>query len=290
MNYQLITDATADLTQEMLQSLPEITIIPMEVVINDCIFNYGPQGNLSIHSFYDALRQNSYAMTAQPNPAIYRSYFESILQKGKDLIYLCFTSGLSNMYSNAKKCLQQLQSEYPDRRIYCVDTKCASIGEGFFVREALLRQQEGYSAEALIRWMNNFEPMICQWFTLSGFNHLKRGGRVSIPTAAIGNILKIKPLLHVSQEGKLEIVDPSIRGTNRAISVLSNRMEAGWQPSLCSQVLIGHGDCPEVAEKLAQKIQAQFPDANLSMAPIGPIIGAHTGPDILALVYCGTTR
>lgn len=122
------------------------------------------------------------------------------------------------------------------------------------------------------------------------FEHLKHGGRVSSAAAVLGTALQIKPLLHVSLTGELEVVDRTIRGTKRAISALLARMEKGWQPELCSRIIIGHGGCPDTAVCFAKELQTRFPQAELITAPIGPVIGSHTGPGLLAVVFWGTER
>ena len=172
----------------------------------------------------------------------------------------------------------------------CVDTRCASLGEGFLVREALKKQAEGLSLEELVQWIEDHQPQVCQWFTVDTFEHLKHGGRVSSAAAVLGTALQIKPLLHVSLTGELEVVDRTIRGTKRAISALLARMEKGWQPEQCSRIIIGHGGCPDTADCFVKELQARFPQAELITAPIGPVIGSHTGPGLLAVVFWGKER
>lgn len=288
MNYRLITDATADLSPEMLRH--DCTIIPMEIVVDDTLYSYGPGGNITIEEFYSQLWSGKFSSTSQINPAVYEDVFRPYLEAGEDILYLCFTSGMSGMYRNAKDAMEQLKQEFPERKMLCIDTKCASLGEGFLVREALEKKAEGCSIEELAEWVAAHQNQVCQWFTVDTFAHLRHGGRVSSAGAVIGTTLQIKPLLHVSESGELEVADRTIRGTKRAMAALVQRMKHGWQPELGSKVIVGHGDCPAAAEKIAEMIREEFPMAEITVAPIGPVIGSHTGPGLLAVVFWGAER
>ena len=261
----------------------------MNVEIGGRIYTYGPQGDLSVQAFYQMQKTGNYATTSQINPDIYRSYFEPCLQSGKDILYLCFTSGMSGTIQSARLCLNELKEKYPDRTILCVDTLCASLGEGVLVQEAARRQAEGFSILKLQNWVVEHRQQVCHWFTVDMFDHLKHGGRVSSAAAVVGTALQIKPLLHVDQEGKLAVAEKP-RGRKQAIHAQLARMEQGWDPQISKTVAIGHGDCPDGARQLEESVRRQFPDAEIVKADIGPIIGAHTGPGMLALIYWGVNR
>lgn len=290
MSYRLITDATADLTRDMLNGLPEISIIPMEIFMDGTLYTYGADGTITTEQFYNELRKGKFSSTSQVNPTQYEELFIPILESGEDILYLCFTSGLSGMYQCAKQCAERLMKKYPQRKIVCIDTLCASLGEGFLVCEALSRQAEGYSLEKLAEWVISEREYVCQWFTVDTFEHLKHGGRVSGTAAIVGNILQIKPLLHVSAEGRLEVMDKTIRGRKRAITALCKKMQEGWTPDMGHRVWVGHGGCRETAEVLAKEIKKQLPDAEIHIAEVGSVIGSHTGPGILGLIFWGVSR
>ena len=287
--YQIFTDATADCNDDMLIGLPSVEIIPMEVEIGGHTYTYGPNGDISVQTFYQMQRAGNFATTSQINPETYFQYFEPCLRAGKDILYLCFSSGMSGTIQSAKICSEELKAEYPDRTILCIDTLCASVGEGFLVREAARKQAEGLSLEALALWVTAHRLQVCHWFTVDVFDHLRHGGRVSSATAVVGTVLQIKPLLHVDDQGKLAVVEKP-RGRKRAISTQIARMEQGWTPEVGTLVAIGHGDCPDGAQQLKETILSRFPDAEIVTVDIGPIIGAHTGPGMLAVIYWGSNR
>ena len=211
------------------------------------------------------------------------------LKNGQDVLYLCFSSGLSGTIERARLCMRELAEEYPERKLVCVDSLCASVGEGFLLCEALKKQAEGMGFEEMVAWLEENRLHVCHWFTVDTFDHLRHGGRVSGAVAMLGTALQIKPLLHVDETGHLQVMGKP-RGRRKAIETQLSLMRQGWTSERGKMVAVGHGDCPADAEMLKQAILQNFPDADVHVAPIGPIIGAHTGPDMLAVIYWGDNR
>ena len=289
MGYQIFTDATADLNEEMLWGLPNLEIIPMEVLVGGGAYIYGPKGNLTVNQFYRMQRDGAFASTSQISPETYRICFEPYLEAGQDVIYFGFSSGMSGTMNSAFICRQELEDEYPERNIICLDSLSGSVGLALLVVEALKRQAEGMDIEELAMWASANCLDVCHWFTVDNFEHLKHGGRVSNVAAVAGSVLNIKPLLHIDDEGKLKVVEKP-RGHKAALKATLNKMETGWNPDLGNLVMIGHGDCLERAKECKNKILEQYPYAEVRIADIGPIIGAHTGPGMLAVIYWGNNR
>ena len=289
MTYQIITDATADLNDELLSGLPEVRIIPMNVQVNGREYLFGPGGNIDCDEFYAFLRNGQFASTSQINPATYREYFEPILQDGRDLLYLWFSSGLSRTIESARTAIAELQEEYPERTILCLDTLCAAVGEGLFVMEAARKQIQGMDIHSLYNWLEEHRLNLCHWVTVDTFDHLKHGGRVSTTSAAVGTMLGIKPLIHVDENGKLVAVGKP-RGKKKALEALVSNMEKGWLPEISKQVIIGHGDSLDVARERRDLVAARFPEAEILIAPIGPVIGAHAGPGVMTVFFWGNNH
>ena len=289
MAYRIFTDATADLTPELLAGLPPVEIIKMPVRVGDRDYQYGPGGNIDCEGFYRMLAAGEFASTSQINPETYTARFEAALSRGLDVVYLCFSSGLSGTIQGANIAAEELAQRYPERRILCIDTLCASLGEGFLVREAARMQGLGLDMDELEQWVISRRLLVCHWFSVDSFEHLRRGGRVGAAAAAVGSMLQIKPLLHVDNAGRLGVTDKP-RGRKRAMAIELEKLELGWQPELGRLVLVGHGDCPEAAEALCAQIREHCPEAELYTAEIGPVIGAHTGPGMLAVLYWGSNR
>ena len=289
MGYKLFSDVTADVSEELMRGMPEVELVPMQVELGGENYTYGPGGDLTVEHFYTEQRAGKFASTSQINPMVYRECFEKTLKAGEDILYLCFSSGLSSTLQSANLCAQELREEYPERKLIVVDTLCAAVGEAMLVREAARKQQEGLTIEELAAWVEENRLKICHWFTVDSFDHLKHGGRVSAAAAAVGTMLQIKPLLHVDEEGKLRVAEKP-RGRKQAIRTQVAHMKEGWTPEMGNLVVIGHGDCPDDVEQLRQAVLKEFPDADIRVAYIGPVIGAHTGPGMLALIYWGANR
>ncbi|MGN0801792.1 MAG: DegV family protein [Candidatus Faecivicinus sp.] len=287
--YVLFTDATADLAPASPGVGQGATVLPMEIVIDENRFSYGPSGDLSVRSFYAMQRAGRFARTSQINPASYRAFLEPALRSGLDVLYLGFSSGMSSTLASASLCAEELRAEYPGRRLICKDTLAASVGEGLLVRRAEDMWRQGMDVEALSAWIDDHRLQACHWFTVDGLEHLRHGGRISGATAVVGGLLDVKPLLHVDPSGQLKLVQVD-RGRRRAIRALVSRMAEGWQPSLGREVVVGHADDPKAAHMLCEAVADRFPEAQIHTAEIGPVIGAHTGPGMLALSYWGDNR
>lgn len=287
--YQIFTDATADLSASSMEGLPPVKIVPMQVEIGGSEYTYGPNGDISVQKFYRLQRSGNFAQTSQISPAEYLECFEPCLRQGTDILYLCFSSGMSGTFQSARLCIEKLKQEYPERNIICIDTLCASAGEGFLVREAAGKQAQGLTIEALADWVMEHRLHVCHWFTVDTLDHLRHGGRISSAAAAVGTVLQIKPLLHVDESGCLQVKGKP-RGRKMAIAAQLDRMEHGWAPEIGKLVVIGHGDAPEAAEQLRRAVLERFPEAEIHIADIGPVIGAHTGPGMLAVIYWGRNR
>ena len=151
MGYQIYSDATADTCPSMREGLLPAEIIPMEVTIGDRSYTYGPGGDLTVEQFYAEQRAGKFATTSQINPLVYRKAFEKALKNGQDVLYLCFSSGLSGTIERARLCMRELAEEYPERKLVCVDSLCASVGEGFLLCEALKKQAETAKRYLMLR-------------------------------------------------------------------------------------------------------------------------------------------
>ncbi len=289
MAYQIIADVTADMVPEMRRGLPRVKFISMDVTIGEETFLYGPGGDIDVDTFYQLQESGLYAGTSQINPAVYEKAFEESLKEGKDVLYFGFSSGISGSYSNSLLAAGTLKEKYPERKILCVDTLCASVGGGFFLRETLKKQAEGLSLEELADWIEEKKLHVCHWFTVDTFDHLRHGGRVSGATATMGTALNIKPLLIVDDEGKLEVKGRP-RGRKHSLRMLLKKMSENWTPEEGNLVVIGEGDALDRAEELKSMVRREFPESEIFIAPIGPVIGAHTGPGMLALIFWGGQR
>lgn len=286
MSYRIIADASGDLTGELLNGIPSVDIIPMEVVLDGTSYTYGTEGNLSTEEFYRALRAGKTASTSQINPLVYREYFRKYLAEGYDVLYLGLTAALSGSLGNARMIAEELMEEFPGRKICCPDTCCASGGQGMLIRLCVRKQEEGYDLEQLVSFVEEKKDYCCHWFTVDTLEHLKRGGRISPTAAAIGTLLQVKPLLHVINDGSLEVAEKP-RGSKKAMHAQLAHLEKGYRPEICPTICIAHADCEDRAREMKQLVLKNHPDAEVLISVIGPVIGAHVGPGMMMLGYWG---
>ena len=288
-DFLIITDSTCDMPQEMVDALG-IVILPIRVIVEGKEYAHYPDGReLGFHEFYEKLRAGGGAKTAAANAEEFLALMEPALAAGIDVLYLGFSSALSSTYSIGAMTAAQLAEKYPERRIYAVDTLCASFGQGLLVYLAAQQRLQGKNIDEVRAYVEQIRSQLCHWFTVDDLQHLKRGGRVSAAAAAFGTVLNIKPILHVDDEGRLIPVN-KVQGRLTSIKALAKRMQETAIDPDGQVVFISHGDCEKEAEKLAEIVRESIGAKEIVINPIGPIVGAHSGPGTIALFFLGTKR
>ena len=285
-NYQIITDSGCDLSAEILQKL-NVTMVSLTLLykgqtLQDCVTD-------ETKTFYDGLRAGEVASTSAINPDTWASAMEAPLQKGKDVLVLTFSSGLSTTYQSAVIAADDLKEKYPHRSIRVVDTLCASLGQGLLVHYSCQKRDEGLSLNALADWVEENKFHLCHFFTVDDLMYLKRGGRVSAATALFGTMLQIKPVLHVDDAGHLINIG-KVRGRRASIDALVEKAAALCLEEGREVMYICHGDCMDDAEYLKAKVQAQLGVKEVHIGYTGAVIGSHSGPGTLALFFLGQHR
>ena len=283
MSYRLVSDATLDLPLDLVEKY-NILVVPMAFTLEgEEIIHYPDERNMTIEAFYEALKDGKTSVTSQVNPTTYVDLFTPVLEAGEDILYVAFTSGLSGTYQSAVLAQGMLEEDFPDRKIYVIDSRCASAGLGFFMHLIGQKKEAGMSIDELKEWVLGKRNKIAHWFTVDDLFHLQRGGRLSLAEAMLGSALKIKPIISVDEAGKL-YVENKVRGNKKGeeymISKIKDTMDADEQT-----VFIGHGDCEDRALALKEKLEADTEAKDIRIAKIGPIIGSHTGPGMLAVLF-----
>lgn len=287
--YTLMTDVTVDITAEILKDI-NVKAIPMPFFVEEDTYEHYPDfREYGFEDIFNLLRTKVKVTTAQINVETYTKYFEEELKQGLDIVYLCFSSGLSGSIQSANIAADMLREKYPERKIFCVDSLCASTGFGAFVCYASEKKKEFENPEDLAKWCEERKLHMCHWFTVEDLFFLHRGGRVSKTVAIAGSLLKIMPVMHMDNEGKLVLVSKE-RGRHAALEALAKKMfETGIE--LEKQVVfIGHGDDIKSAQYLKDYILSKNIVKDVLIQPMGPIIGAHSGPGTLGLYFWGTER
>ena len=285
----IVTDSSADLDTGMAREL-DVQVLPLGFVLEDhTYYNYPDNREMDPHVFYDRLRRGEVATTNAVNVAQYTETLEPLLQAGQDVLVLAFSSGLSTTYNSSAIAVEELSAKYPERKLYTVDTLCASLGQGLLVWYAAPQRNKGWSIEEVRDWVEEHKLNLCHQFTVDDLHFLKRGGRISAATAMVGSMLHIKPILHVDGEGHLINIGKA-RGRQASLKALVDRMEETSIDSGSLTVFISHGDCLEDARTVAEMVKERFGVQDVYINYVGPVIGAHSGPGTLALFYMGTER
>ncbi|EEG48254.1 EDD domain protein, DegV family [Blautia hydrogenotrophica DSM 10507] len=253
--------------------------------------HYSHENFLPVKEFYDRMRKGSMPTTAQVNPEDARALIEPYLKAEKDVLHIAFSSGLSGSYNSARIAGEELQEEYPDRKIVVIDSLAASLGQGLLVYLAQKKKEEGKTMDEVAQWVMEHRLNMVHTFTVDDLNHLYRGGRVSKTTAVVGGVLNIKPVLHVDDEGKLIPVG-KVRGRKKSLLALVDMMEEklGNYKNSCDTIFISHGDCEQDAQFVVDKIKEKYPIKTVLMNHVGATIGAHSGPGTVALFFVGENR
>lgn len=285
----IVTESTADLTQVLIDRFG-ITVIPMRFAFDDReYYNYTDNRALSSDAFYQMLRDGRVSTTTAVNVSQFEEAFVPILERGENILYLGFSSGLSSTFGTAVMVAQQLRERYPARRIEVIDTLAASMGEGLLVCLAAMQQQGGADLDQVANWVRAHISKLSHWFTVDDLLYLYRGGRVNALTAHVGTALGIKPILHVDGAGHL-IPMAKIRGRKQSIEALAEKLKALGRDVEQQMIFIGHADAADAAEYLAGLVKAEFPSVEIQVGTIGPVVGSHTGPGALTLFFLGHHR
>lgn len=285
MNYKIVTDTCCDFPTEMYKEL-DLVVCPLGVLYKGKVYSEYTEAWLK--DLYESMRHGETATTSAVNIDGWKRVIEPVLQEGKDALVLVFTSGLSATYQNATIAASELQESYPDRKINVVDTLCASLGQGLLVYYTCQKRDEGLSLEELTAWVEENKMKVCHWVIADDLMHLKRGGRISAATAVAGTLLQIKPVIHVDDEGHLVSVAKA-RGRKNAIQLLCDKVGEGIEGAN-DTIFICHGDCEEDAKTLSEMLKAKYGTKKVFYYYIGAVIGAHTGPGVMAVFFLGNKR
>ena len=285
-DFIILTDSSADLSGEMAQAA-DVQVLPLTFTIGGADYhNYPDNREMDPHLFYQRLRAGEVATTAAVNMNQYVEAIEPLLQAGRDVLVLAFSSGLSATFQSSKLAVEELSEKYPERKLYTVDTLCASLGQGLLVWYAARMKNEGRGIGAVRDWLEENKLHLCHWFTVDDLHFLKRGGRISSATAVLGTMLSIKPVMHVDDEGHLTKVGTA-RGRNASLKALVDHMA---ETAIDQTVFISHGDCEGDANRVAEDVKRRFGVQTVVLNNVGPVIGAHSGPGTVALFFLGRHR
>ena len=287
-SYVIFTESTSDLTPALIEAA-DLRVLPMAFTLDGKDYRNYPDGReMPAHDYYEKLRGGSLCTTSQVTMLEFQQAFTPVLEAGQDILYLAFSSGLSGTYQSGCIAAEELKEKFPGRRIVCVDSLQASMGEGLFCYLVGKKRCQGADLDTAADYARQIAPQVCAWFTVDDLMFLKRGGRVSGAAAVAGTLLGIKPVLHVDEEGHL-IPKEKVRGRRASLDALVKHFEATALDKTGGTVFISHGDCADDARYVIDKLRA-LGVREIEMGDIGPVIGAHSGPGTVALFWLGSAR
>lgn len=287
MSYRIFTEATSDFPASFAEQL-NVTVLPMGFTMEGKEYFYIPgRSDMPIETFFEKMRAGVPVTTAQVNAYTFFEAFEPVLKNGEDILYIGFSSKLSGSVQSGFSAAEELRAKYPERKIFVIDSCCASLGEGLLVYYAARKQD--MAIEDLANWVEENKLRFIHWFTVEDLVYLKRGGRISGATAAIATILNIKPVMHVDNEGYLVAVE-KVQGRKKSLRSLFDRMVKTVDTKATDTVFIGHCDSKADAEYVASLVHEAYPDMMVHIDDIGTSVGAHSGPGTIALFFIGSER
>lgn len=286
--YVIFTDSACDIPADLLAAW-NVRSVSLTFRFTDEEDREYAESDIPSHDFYERMRAGSIAKTSAINTETFRAAFEPELKDGRDILYIGFSSGLSTTYNSGRVAAQELADQYPERTIITIDSLAASAGFGLLVALAAKKRDEGAAVAAVADYVRDLIPRLCHWFTVDDLVYLKRGGRISPTVAFVGNILGIKPVLHVDNEGHL-INITKVRGRRTSILALAQKYGELLQSKENNVAFISHGDCIEDANLLKDMLETKYGARVELITPVGTVIGAHSGPGTLALFFIGNHR
>lgn len=284
-DYVIVVDLSANISTTFVEE-HNLVFIPMN-------YSIGTEERISarmesddvMKNFYDSQRKGIETKTSQITPQQYMEAFEPYLKDGKDVVYICLSSGLSNTFNSVSLAARDLAEDYPNAKVYPVDTLAGTGCMGLLAEEAAYNREKGMSAEENYNDLCKKVDLLCHVFMVDDLMYLHRGGRVPATTAIMGTVLNIKPLLIVGEDGKLPMIDKK-RGVkpamNRMVEIYANTRDENM-----NRVYIVHADALDRAEYLRDKVLEINPKADVEVQMLCPVIGAHTGPGMAAILYFG---
>ncbi len=284
--------STVDLTNEYMKER-NIPYVSFHAQVGDDIYADDMGQSISQKELFQRMIDGEDAKTSQVTVQEYLDFFKPFLDEGKDILHIALSSGISGTYNSACVAAEELKDEYPDRKIYVVDSLAASAGYGLVIDTLADMRDDGATMDELHGWIEDNKKKMHHWYFTTDLTFLIKGGRVSKTSGFVGNLLGICPLLNVDYEGKLAARE-KIRGKKkvikRTLDVMLEHVQDGKDYS--GKCFISQAGCYDDARALADLIEEALPKLNggVQITEIGATIGCHTGPGTVALFFWGDER
>lgn len=267
-----------------------IQVIKMPYTIDGVEYMYDLGENTDFKGFFDKMRAGSSAFTSALNEQDYIDYFEPYFKKGEDILYIAFSSKMSGTFVQMESAVNKLSKEYPGVRFVKFDTLNICLGAGLMVyMAAKVFNQNGGDIDATVKYLESIVNNVCMRFVVGDLKYLARGGRLSPAKAAMGNLFHFKPVLGVNDAGEIDVFSKQ-NGAKKAMSYVMQQFEEKYRDIDGAPIVIVGADCDDKVNELVSRVKEKCPDATIWTQPIGPVIGAHCGPDTYGIIFTATSR
>jgi len=285
----IFIDDDSELNYKTAQEIGLTNLIRMPYTIcgNESYYNLGE--NYDAKEFFGLIRNGNMPITSGLNVETYKNYFEPYFAQGEDILYVSFSSEMSSTFTYMDIAVKELSEKYPNAKFRRFDTKGISMATGIACYYAGIMHKEGKTNDEIIEFLEKFIYRINVVFSPNDLFHLKRGGRISGVTAAMGTLFQFKPIIRLNNEGKL-VNTTKVQGRKKAINYIIDDVLKHVEDIDKYPIVILDADCSEDADKVESKIKEAIPAAKIWRYTVGPVIGTHAGPDTIACVYIGKER
>lgn len=291
-DYALTCCSTADLTHEHFAAR-DIQYVCFHYTLDGKTYPDDLGQSIPFPDFYQAMADGAETTTSQVNISQYLELFTPILESGRDILHVCLSSGLSGTYNSAASAALIAREQFPQRKVYIVDSLGASSGYGLIMDTLADLRDGGTDIDTLHQWVEENKLRMNHWFFSTDLSFYVKGGRISKTAGIIGGVLGICPLLNMDEHGHL-IPRSKIRSKKKVIREILQRMEQYADGGLdySGKCYISQSHCYEDARTLADMIEEHFPKLNgkVEIYYVGTTIGSHTGPGTVALFFWGRDR
>ena len=288
-NFYIITDSGCDLSQDYVDAWG-LGYVPLSLNYPEkSHYLYADFRGLGVKEFYQSMRDGAAPTTSATTSEQWVEVATPALEAGQDVLLMAFSSGISATYQSSVIAMQELKERFPERKIYAPDNLCVSLGLGLLVKDVVKLRDNGGSIEDAVAFIENNKQRLAHWFTVETLTYLHRGGRVSTATAIAGNVLGIKPILHVDDEGRLVSMSKK-RGRKASLQALADKVVETIENPEEQDIFISHGDCIDDVKTLEAMLRERINFKECYANYVGPVIGAHSGPGTMAVFFYAKER
>lgn len=280
---KIITDSCADLSEEQLNQY-NIAYAKMStvygVIETPALLTWTPE---EAHDLYNIMREGNRVTTAQVSVEEFKQLFEYYLRQDMDIVYIGCSSKQSGSVNTGFVTAKKLMEQYPDRRIACIDSLNASMGEGMLAIEAAKMAEAGAGADEIEAHILSVRKKVNQYVTVHSLDALKRAGRVKGPAAFFGNLMGVKPIIIADVNGD-QAAYKKVKGRQKSFEEIVELLKTTIVEPEKQTIYLTHADCSqEEVERLVELIREKIPCQGIEVGYIGPIIGASIGPDAVGI-------